>query len=99
MRGGSRPAPVIRRGSTGHTEQPIRTGSGLELPLYCFDMVLGHSRDSFCRLTGSQDLVTFWACHRAAFTHFGGVPHELLYEYVPGHIFGLLFPSALCGGG
>ena len=34
----------------------------------------------FCRLTGSQDLVTFWACHRAAFEHFGGVPHELLYE-------------------
>ena len=46
-------------------EQPIRTSSGLELPLYCFHMVLGHSRDSFCALTGSQDLVTFWACHRA----------------------------------
>ena len=61
-------------------EQPIRTSSGLELPLYCFHMVLGHSRDSFCRLTGSQDLVTFWACHRAAFAHFGGVPHELLYD-------------------
>jgi transposase len=28
----------------------------------------------------SQDLVTFWACHRAAFTHFGGVPGELLYD-------------------
>jgi transposase len=61
-------------------EQPIRTSSGLELPLYCFHMVLGHSRDSFCRLTGSQDLVTFWACHRAAFAHFGGVPRELLYD-------------------
>ena len=59
-------------------EQPIRTTSGLELPLYCFHMVLGHSRDSFCTLTGSQDLVTFWACHRAAFAHFGGVPRELL---------------------
>src|SRR4051794_17908801 len=61
-------------------EQPIRTASGLELPLYCFHMVLGHSRDSFCALTGSQDLVTFWACHRAAFAHFGGVPRELLYD-------------------
>jgi transposase len=61
-------------------EQPICTNSGLELPLYCFHMVLGHSRDSFCALTGSQDLVTFWACHRAAFTHFGGVPRELLYD-------------------
>jgi transposase len=61
-------------------EQPIRTVSGLELPLFCFHMVLGHSRESFCRLTGSQDLVTFWACHRAAFAHFGGVPRQLLYD-------------------
>lgn len=61
-------------------EEPIRTSSGLELPLYCFHMVLGHSRDTFCALTGSQDLVTFWACHRAAFAHFGGVPRELLYD-------------------
>ena len=61
-------------------EQPIRTSSGLELPLYCFHMVLGHSRDSFCALTGSQDLVTFWSCHRQAFRHFGGVPRELLYD-------------------
>lgn len=61
-------------------EEPIRSSSGLELPLYCFHMVLGHSRDSFCAFTGSQDLVSFWACHRAAFDHFGGVPHELLYD-------------------
>jgi transposase len=61
-------------------EQPIRTSSGLELPLYCFHMVLGHSRESFCALTGSQDLVTFWSCHRQAFAHFGGVPRELLYD-------------------
>jgi transposase len=61
-------------------EQPIRTSSGLELPLYCFHMVLGHSRDAFCVLTGSQDLVTFWSCHRQAFAHFGGVPRELLYD-------------------
>jgi len=33
-------------------------------------MLLGHSREGFCRFTGSQDLVTFWACHRAAFAHF-----------------------------
>jgi transposase len=61
-------------------ERPIRSSSGLELPLYCFHMVLGHSRDSFCALTGSQDLVTFWGCHRQAFAHFGGVPRELLYD-------------------
>jgi transposase len=88
----SRPRPAPRSSerfetAPGHQaqvdwshEQPITTSSGLELPLYCFHMVLGHSRDSFCRLTGSQDLVTFWACHRAAFAHFGGVPRQLLYD-------------------
>lgn len=43
-------------------------------------MVLGHSRDAFLSLVGSMDLVTFWACHRAAFSHFGGVPREILYD-------------------
>lgn len=57
-------------------EQPIITPEGLDLPLYCFHMVLGHSRDAFCSFVGSMDLVTFWGCHRAAFSHFGGVPKE-----------------------
>ena len=73
-------APGLQAQVDWSHEPPIRTSSGLELPLFCFHMVLGHSRDSFCRLTGSQDLVTFWACHRAAFRHFGGVPREVLYD-------------------
>ena len=74
-------APGFRAQVDWSRQEPIRTRSGLELPLYRFHMVLGHSRDSFYRLTGSQDLVTFWACHWAAFTHFGGVPKELLYDH------------------
>ncbi len=83
------PEPVSERFETapGHQaqvdwshEEPIRTTSGLELPLYGFHMVLGHSRDAFLGLVGSQDLVTFWACHRAAFNHFGGIPAEILYD-------------------
>jgi len=56
------------------------TRSGLELPLYGFHVVLGHSRDAFVRFCGSRDLVSFWACHRAAFAQFGGVPREILYD-------------------
>ncbi len=83
------PEPVSERFETapGHQaqvdwshEEPIVTSSGLELPLYGFHMVLGHSRDAFVGLVGSQDLVTFCACHRAAFAHFGGVPKEILYD-------------------
>ena len=49
-------------------------------PVYSFHMVLSHSRDPFCLYTPRQDLSTFWACHSAAFAHFGGVPAEIVYD-------------------
>jgi transposase len=51
-----------------------------DLPVYSFHMVLSYSRDPFCRYTTSMDLATFWACHREAFDHFGGVPASILYD-------------------
>ena len=48
--------------------------------VYSFHMVLSHSRDPFTCFTTSMDLATFWACHRAAFTHFGGVPGTVVYD-------------------
>ena len=59
----------------GH-EESLPDGS----PVYSFHMVLSHSRDPFCRYTHRQDLATFWACHTAAFAHFGGVPGEIVYD-------------------
>lgn len=49
-------------------------------PVYSFHMVLSYSRDPFCLYTQSQDLATFWACHAAAFAHFGGVPGQIVYD-------------------
>lgn len=37
-------------------------------------MTLSYSRDPFCCFTTSQDLQTFFNCHRRAFAHFGGAP-------------------------
>ena len=48
--------------------------------VYSFHMVLSYSRDPFCCFTTSQDLATFWACHRRAFAHFGGVPSSIVYD-------------------
>jgi hypothetical protein len=39
-----------------------------------------YSRDPFCCFTTSQDLATFWGCHRRAFEHFGGVPGAIVYD-------------------
>lgn len=48
--------------------------------VYSFHMTLSYSRDPFCCFTSSQDLATFWECHRRAFTHFGGVPAVIVYD-------------------
>jgi hypothetical protein len=60
-------------------EQPIRTSSGLELPLYCFQVVLGHSRDTFCRLTGSHAQKVARSCEPRTNPAIGAtVPSERL---------------------
>lgn len=47
---------------------------------YSFHMILSYSRDPFCCFTTSMDMATFWACHRRAFAHFGGVPAAIVYD-------------------
>jgi transposase len=48
--------------------------------VYSFHMTLSYSRDPFCCFTTSQDLGTFFDCHRRAFAHFGGVPGAVVYD-------------------
>lgn len=50
--------------------------------VYSFHMTLSYSRDPFCCFTTSTDMATFWACHRAAFDYFDGVPHSIVYDRV-----------------
>ncbi len=48
--------------------------------VYSFHMTLSYSRDPFCCFVTSQDLGTFFDCHRRAFAHFGGVPGAIVYD-------------------
>lgn len=48
--------------------------------VYSFHITLSYSRDPFCCFTTSQDLQTFFDCHRRAFAHFGGVPMTIVYD-------------------
>jgi transposase len=48
--------------------------------VYSFHMTLSYSRDPFCCFVTSQDLGTFFDCHRRAFAHFGGVPGSIVYD-------------------
>jgi len=48
--------------------------------IWLFSMVLGFSRYLFGRFAYRQTLETVVRCHLEAFTEFGGVPQELLYD-------------------
>ena len=45
-----------------------------------FVMVLGYSRHAYAELVADMRLKTFLECHLRAFTFFGGVPLELVYD-------------------
>src|SRR3954470_15823943 len=49
-------------------------------PTYSFHMTLSYSREPFCCFTTGMDAATFWACHRRAVAHFGGVPGSIVYD-------------------
>ena len=48
--------------------------------IHLFVMTLGYSRKHFAKSTEDEKLPTFLTCHKEAFDHFGGVPHEILYD-------------------
>lgn len=49
-------------------------------PLYAFVATMGFSRSTFVAYTTSQAFNVLRECHEAAFSFFGGVPHEVLYD-------------------
>ena len=56
------------------------TIAGRSVKVHLFVRTLGYSRRLFARGTLDGRLPTFIGCHEAAFEHFGGIAHELLYD-------------------
>lgn len=48
--------------------------------VHLFVMTLGFSRRMFAKGTLDEKLPTFLQCHEEAFDHFGGLPHEIVYD-------------------
>ncbi|PVZ08220.1 IS21 family transposase [Actinomycetospora cinnamomea] len=61
-------------------EGALLAAAGEPRKVYSFHMTLSYSRDPFVCFTHSQDLATFFDCHRRAFAHFGGVPATIVYD-------------------
>jgi transposase len=54
--------------------------NGQILKVYAFVMLLGYSRKPFVLFTSSMTSPVLLAAHSEAFTFFGGVPEEVLYD-------------------
>jgi len=54
--------------------------AGKRTKIHPFVMTLGYSRRMFAKGAMDEKLPTFIQCHIEAFDHFGGLPHEMLYD-------------------
>jgi transposase len=53
-------------------------------PIYCFSCVLGYSRYQYARFSTDMKQHTVFRHLRRAFAAFGGVPHECVFDSMPG---------------
>jgi transposase len=54
--------------------------AGKRTKIHPFVMTLGYSRRMFAKGAMDEKIHTFIQCHVEAFDHFGGLPHEILYD-------------------
>ena len=58
---------------------------------------LCHSRMPYIRAYPRQSQEMMFDAHARAFAFWGGACERGIYDYVPSHIIGLLWPPPLCG--
>jgi transposase len=54
--------------------------AGKKTKVHLFVMTLGYSRRMYAEASRDEKLPAFLHGHEAAFTHLGGVPHEIVYD-------------------
>ncbi len=72
--------------------------AGQRQKVFIFCLRLGYSTAAFVMAFTSMRMECFLAAHVAAFIYLGGVPRNIVYDYVPRNIIGVLCPNPLCGG-
>ena len=74
--------PVIRFETEPGRQMQVDWGTmrNSKSPLHVFVAVLGYSRMLYIEFTDNMRYDTLEACHRNAFSFFGGVPRKVLYD-------------------
>ena len=82
----------------GQTVELIDGRSGEIRQAQIFVAVMGASSYTYAEASWTQSLPDWIGSHARALAFMGGVPAQLVPDYVPGHIIGVLCPLRLCGG-
>lgn len=69
-----------RQAQVDFGEFQVQCSDGTVRKYYLFMMILGYSRKIYGEFIEQCDLPTFLDCHIRAFSYFGGVPKEILYD-------------------
>lgn len=67
---------------------------GVSHKVYCFTIILGYSRMRYIEFTRSPDQVTLFRCLQNAFSYFGGVTKEILYDNLRTIVLKRKYPSS-----
>jgi transposase len=81
----------------GYAGLTVDPATGQPRKSWVFVLVLSWSRHLYAEVVFDQRVETWLLCHEHAFTVWGGVPQQALYDYVPRNIIIVLCPTGLCG--
>ncbi len=81
----------------GQTVPIVCAATGEIRPAQVFVAVLGASNHTFAEATLTRSLPDWLGSHVRAFEYFGGCTATVVYDYVPGNIIDVLWPTPLCG--
>ena len=81
----------------GHTMEVIDGATGEVRRAEIFVAVLGASSYTFAEAVWTQSLPDWVAAHVNMLAFIGGVPRQIVSDYVPGNIIAVMCPAPLCG--
>jgi len=70
------------------------TLGGKKTKIHLFVLTLGYSRRMYAEATRDEKLPAFLHGHEAAFSHLGGVPHEIIYDNLKSVVLGRDFDGS-----
>lgn len=83
-----------RRQGQADWGQCWKTIAGKRTKVHLFVMTLGYSRRMYAAATSDEKMPAFLRSHEEAFNFLGGIPHEIVYDYLKSAVLGRDFKGS-----